>query len=83
MTAPASLATVECEEHVAPPVVDGIASAAFAGFGAAVIAGTSNADDHLPEVALVAVPALVIGTLDLASALHGVGVNRACRAATR
>jgi hypothetical protein len=73
--------TIDCQEHPALPIVDGAAAVAFAGFGAGVIAGTPDADYHLPAIAFVAVPALVVSTLYLASTLHGVRVNRACRAA--
>ena len=76
-------ATIECEEHTAPPIVDGAAALAFGGLGAGVIVGTSQADYHNAVIALVSVPSLVIGVLYLASALHGVDVNRACRAALR
>jgi hypothetical protein len=76
-------AAIACEEHPALPIIDGAAAVALAGVGAGVIAGTTNADYHTAAVALVAVPSLVIGTLYLASALHGVHVNRACRAAQR
>jgi hypothetical protein len=76
-------ATIECEERTALPIVDGATAVALGGFGVAVIAGTSNADYHNAVVAFVSVPALLIGTLYLASALHGVHVNRACRAALR
>ena len=74
-------ATIECEERAAPPIVDGAAAVALAGLGVGVILGTSNADYHDAVIAFVSVPALVIGTLYLASALHGVDVNHACRAA--
>jgi hypothetical protein len=76
-------ATTECEERAAPPIIDGAAALAFGGFGAGVIVGTSQADYHTAVIALVSVPSLLIGTLYLASALHGVHVNRDCRAALR
>jgi hypothetical protein len=78
---PVSGGAIACEEHSAPPIVDGAAAVAFAGLGAFAIAGTSNADYHVPAVAFVAIPSLVIATLYAASALHGVHVNGACRAA--
>ena len=76
-------ATIECEEHTALPIVDGAAALALGGFGAGVIVGTSQADYHNAAIAFVSVPSLVIGVLYLASALHGVDVNRACRAVLR
>jgi hypothetical protein len=69
-----------CEPHPALPIVDGVAAVAFAGLGAGIIAGTTDADYHVPAVVIVAVPALIIGTIYLASAIHGVDANRACRA---
>jgi hypothetical protein len=76
-------AAIECEEHAAPPIVDGVTAVALGGFGAGVIVGTSHADYHTAVIALVSVPSLLIGALYLASALHGVHVNQACRAALR